>query len=315
MRAMSFKSAAATLTLALGLAAPAGAAKLRVVATVPDLLDMANRIGGEHVSAESLARGSEDIHQISLRPSFVVKLNKADAVIMLGLGIEHSFLPGLLEAAVNPKARWDQVQQCAGPACVDCSKDVHVLQKAADLSREYGELHAMGNPHYNIGPQNGAQMARNVAAGLSRLDPSHKADYEKNLAAYVKELDEKLAAWKKAVTPLKGLKAVSYHNDIVYLEKFTGLEFVGTVELKPGIAPTPTHLEALVKTMKERGVTLIVREQHFENKSVDWLAERTGAKVAIVGTMANSLPGAKTWAELQQKNLDAILAAAGKGGP
>jgi ABC-type Zn uptake system ZnuABC Zn-binding protein ZnuA len=300
--------------LASAFAAPAGAAKLRVVATIPELVDMTQRVGGDLVTVDGLARGSEDIHQVVMRPSFVTKLNKADAVVYLGLTVEHSFLPGLLDVASNPKMRHDTVRECAGPGCVDVSKDVKILEKPETLSRAEGELHPFGNPHYNIGPQNGPQIARNIADGLSRVDPDHAADYEKNLKAYLAEIEPKIAEWKKLVAPLKGMKAVSYHKDVVYLGKFTGLDFVDTIEPKPGVAPTPTHLSALVAAMKQQGVKLIVREQQYDAKTCEWLAEQTGAKIAVIGSMANSLPETKTWVELMDKNLKDLVAAAGKGG-
>ena len=306
-----------TLLLLLTLtavASPAFAAKLRIVATIPELVDMTQRVGGDHVTVDGLARGSEDIHQVVMRPSFVTKLNKADAVVYLGLTVEHSFLPGLLDVASNPKMRHDTVRECAGPGCIDVSKDIAVLEKPDTLSRAEGELHPYGNPHYNLGPQNGPQIARNIAEGLERVDPANKADYEKNLKSYLAEIEPKIAAWKKLVAPLKGMKAVSYHKDVAYLAKFTGLQFIDTVEPKPGVAPTPTHLSALVAAMKEQGVKILVREQHFEAKTPEWLAEQTGAKVAVIGVMANSLPDTKTWADLMERNLKDLVAAAGKGG-
>ena len=109
--------------------------------------------------------------------------------------------------------------------------------------------------------------------------------------------------------PLKGVKAVSYHRDIPYLGTFTGIEFVDTIELKPGIAPTPTHLAQLVKKMKEQKVTLIVREQQYDAKTPAWLAEQTGAKVAVIGTMADSLPGTETFIKLSETNLKNLLRA------
>jgi zinc/manganese transport system substrate-binding protein len=305
-----------TVVVLLAAAAPANAA-LRVLATIPELADMTSRIGGKAVEVQgSLARGSEDIHQVVMRPSFVTKLNRADAVVYLGLTVEHSFLPGLLDAAVNPKMRTDPVRECVGPGCIDVSGGVAILEKPETLSRAEGELHPYGNPHYNLGPQNGPQIARNIAKGLSRLDPEHAADYDKNLQEYLKELDGKLAEWKKLVAPLKGLKAVSYHKDVAYLGKFTGMDFIDTVELKPGVAPTPTHLEALVKEMKAQGVKVLVREQHFEAKTPQWLADQTGAKIAVIGVMSNSMPGTKTWVDLMDKNLHALVeaAAAAKGG-
>lgn len=291
-------------------ASRAGAAPLRVVATIPELVDIVSRVGGDRVSVDGLARGTEDIHKIVMKPSFVTKLNRADAVVYLGLAVEHVFLPGLLEVASNPAMRPDpDTLNCQGPGCIDCSEGVRILDKPESLSRAQGEIHPQGNPHYNLNPENGRLIAQNVAAGLSRLDPAHAAEYRKNLKAYLDELEARLAEWRRLAAPLKGVKAVSYHKDVPYLGAFTGIDFVDTIELKPGIAPTPTHLAELVKKMKERKVTLIVREQQFDAKTPAWLAEQTGAKVAVIGTIANSLPGSETFIKLSDANLKNLLKA------
>lgn len=297
--------------LLLGFSTPA-AAKIRVVATVPELGDIVQKVAGDLASVDVLARGSEDIHQIVMKPSFVPKLNRADALVYLGLTIEHSFLPGLLGAAANPKLRADWITTCLGEGCVDCSAGVGVLDKPANLSRAEGDLHPQGNPHYNLDPGNAAVMARNVAAGLSRIDPANAERYQSGLKAYLAEAGPALEELRKKTAALKGVKAVSYHQDAVYLGRFTGLEFTGTVEPKPGIAPTPRHLESLVAMMKEKGVKLIVREQQYEPKTCDWLAEKTGAKVAVIGTMAGALPGTRSVLDLAEKNLAALLEAAGR---
>lgn len=293
--------------LSMALPASAGAKTLKLIATTPELIDIAQRVGGSLVEVKGLARGTEDIHQIVMKPSFVTKLNQADAVVYLGLTVEHSFVPGLLAVAANPRMRSDLRETCLGEGCIDCSRGLSVLEKPDNLSRAEGELHPQGNPHYNLDPEDGVLIARNIAAGLSRIDAGNAAQYEKNLAAYSAELQSKLAEWRKDVKPLRGLKAVSYHKDVAYLGRFTGIDFVDTLEFKPGVAPTPTHLEKLVNMMKQQGVKLIVREQQFDPKVCQWLAEQTGAKVAVIGIMANALPGTETFIKFSEKNLKAIL--------
>ena len=290
-------------------AAFAAARPLNVVATTPELADMALRIGGGLVKVDTIARGTEDIHQVVMKPSFVTKLNKADAVVYLGMTVEHAFLPGLLAVASNPKMRQDDVKECAGPGCVDCSAGLKVLGKPATLSRAEGELHPQGNPHYNVDPAEGPRMARIIAARFAELDPSHKAEYARNLEAYLAELEPRIAQWRKEAAVLKGVKAVSVHEDVAYLGRFTGIEFVDTLELKPGVAPTPTHLAALVKMMKETGVKLIVREQQYDPKQSQWLAAQTGAKVAVVGTMANAFPDTGTFIKFSEHNMAALSGA------
>jgi ABC-type Zn uptake system ZnuABC Zn-binding protein ZnuA len=293
-------------------AVPSTAKTLHVVATIPELADISRRVGGDHVSVDSLARGSEDIHQVVMRPSLVPKLNRADAVVYLGLTVEHSFLPGLLNVAANPNLRTDVVKECIGAGCIDCSEGLAVLGKPSSLSRSEGEIHPFGNPHYNADPEDGVLIARNIAAGFSRVDPEHQAVYEANLKSYLAELDAKLAEWRKWVAPLKGTKAVSYHEDVVYLGRFTGIEFIGSLEPKPGVAPTPAHLEQLVSLMKQEHAGLIVREQQYDPKIPEWLADNTGAKVAVIGTMAGALPDTDTFIKLSERNLKNILEALGR---
>ncbi|HAM36378.1 MAG TPA: hypothetical protein DEB40_05905 [Elusimicrobia bacterium] len=289
------------------------ASQLRVVATAPELADMTRRIGGELVKVDGLVKGMEDIHQVVMRPSFVTKLNKADAVVYLGLSIEHVFLPGLLDVARNPGIRQDpDTQGCVGPGCIDCSEGLSVMEKPETLSRAQGEIHPQGNPHYNLDPAEGPRIARNIAKGLSRIDPARGADYEKNLKAYIAELEPRIVQWRKLAAPLKGVKAVSFHKDVCYLGRFTGLEFVDTLEFKPGVAPTPGHLETLIRKMREQEIKLIVREQQYDPQVCQWLAEKTGAKIAVIGTMANALPGADTFEKLSERNIRNLLAAIGK---
>src|SRR6266704_1527833 len=121
-------------------------AKLRVVATIPDLADMARNIGGDLLDIKSLATGVEDIHAVPMKPSFATLLNRADVVLLLGLEAEHAFLPALLEAARNPKILRD------APGYIDCSVYVTVLEVPTRLDRALGDVHPMGNPHINLDP-------------------------------------------------------------------------------------------------------------------------------------------------------------------
>lgn len=299
------------LLILLILASPAHAAKkLRVVVSFPDLADVVKKVGGDRVDLDVLARGPEDPHQIVMRPSFVTKLNRADALVFNGLTLEHSFIPGLLDVASNPKMKSDWAQTCVGAGCIDCSRGLDPLEKPKSLSRAEGELHPEGNPHYGMSPDNDALILKNIEEGLARVDPPGEAEYAKNAKAYKAEVDAKVAELKKLVAPLKGVKAISYHQDIAYLAQFTGLQFVGTVELKPGVSATPTHLEKLVQTMKEQNVKLIVQEQQYERKTADWLASKTGAKVAIIGVLGNWSKDTDTQLKFQEKNMRSLVEAA-----
>ena len=65
----------------LALLAVSASAKLNIVATTPDLGALAHAVGGELIDLTTLAKPTEDPHFVDAKPSFIVKLNHADALI------------------------------------------------------------------------------------------------------------------------------------------------------------------------------------------------------------------------------------------
>lgn len=296
-------SAALSLTVSLCLAAPA-AASLRVVASLPDVADIARQIGGARIEVTTIAGGGQDPHKVPVKPSFVTKLNRADALVVQGLGLEHAYLPALLEAARNPRIL------PGAPAYIDSSLYVQPLEVPESLSRAQGELHPLGNPHFNLDPVQAKLMARAIAEGLERVDPDGAADYRAGLERFQKLLDGKIAEWQSLAAPLRGLKAVSYHPDLVYLAKRYGIELVGTIETKPGVPATAGHLEELIEEMKRQKVAVVIREVAYELPLAQQVADKTGARVVTVSTLTGGLPGTSTYLEFVEANLRALVAAA-----
>ena len=285
----------------LGSVSPTSAA-LRVVASLPDEADLARQIGGDRVDVTTIAEGTQDPHKVPVKPSFVVKLNRADALVVQGLGLEHAFVPALLEAARNARI------VPGAPGYIDASLYVTPLDVPTSQSREQGELHPLGNPHFNLDPEQAKLMARAIAEGLARVDPAGAASYQENLARFTAVLERKIQEWQQLAAPLRGVKAVSYHEDMVYLARRYGLVMVGTIEVKPGVPATPAHVEELVETMKREGVRLVIREVAYEAGLADSLAERTGARVVTVSTLAGGL-GTAGYVESIQADLEALVAA------
>jgi zinc/manganese transport system substrate-binding protein len=302
MKRTAWTTLAAALLLATAASAPA-AEKLKVVATIPDLADMAKRIGGDFVDVSSIATGVEDIHAVPMKPSFAVMLNRADVVIVLGLQAEHAFMPALLEAARNPKII------IGAPGYIDCSTNILPLEVATNLDRAQGEQHPMGNPHFNLDPVMGKDMARAIAEGLSLNDRAHEDTYKKNLDAYLSVLDAAIARWEREAAPLKGIKLVSYHPDLIYFAERFGMESVGTIELKPGVGPTPRHVEELEESMRKEGVRIVVRERHFPAGLAETIAQQTGAKLVELPVMVGGVPEAKDYVSFIDYNLKTMLKA------
>ena len=281
-------------------------AALRVVATTPDVASMAREIGGDRIEVTTIAEGGQDPHKVPVKPSFVTKLNRADALIVQGLGLEHAFLPALLEAARNPRIA------PGAPAYIDSSLYVEPLEVPSSTNRSQGELHPLGNPHFNLDPVQGKLMARAIAEGLERIDPAGGPAYRAGLARFTALLDAKIPEWMALAAPLRGLKAVSYHQDIIYFARRFGLELAGTIETKPGVPATAGHIEDLIATMKRDDVRIVIREVAYEMPLAETIADKTGSRVATVSGMTGGLPGADTYVGFVEANLKAVLAAAPK---
>jgi zinc/manganese transport system substrate-binding protein len=278
--------------------------KLKVVTTIPDLADMARNIGGERLDIHTLATGVEDIHAVPMKPSFAVLLNRADVLILIGLEMEHAFLPGLLEAARNPKIMRDT------PGYIDTSVGITPLEVPQRIDRALGDQHPMGNPHVNLDPVRGKQIARAIADGLSRNDPDHAATYKANLDAYLAKLDEAIARWEKEAAPLKGKKLVSYHPDMLYFAERFGMEAVGIIELRAGVDPTPAHVAELEATMRQQKVDFVVRELQYPAGLAESVAQATGATLVELPVMTGGVPQAPDYIAFIDYNLQTMLHAA-----
>jgi zinc/manganese transport system substrate-binding protein len=276
-------------------------AKIRVVTTIPDLADMAKNIGGDLLEIKSLATGVENIHAVPMKPSFATLLNRADVVILMGLEMEHAFLPALLEAARNPKIL------PSAPGYIDCSVYITPLEVPTRIDRALGDIHPAGNPHFNLDPVSGKAMARAITEGLARNYPAHDAVFKKNLATYLQTLDTAITRWQREAAPLRGVKLVSYHPDMLYFAQRFGMEPVGTIEIRPGVDPTPGHIVELEERMRREGVKVVVRELHYPANLAQTVAQRTGAKVVELPVMVGGVPEARDYVSFIDYNIRTML--------
>ena len=264
------------------------AQQIRVVATFPDLADITRQIGKDLVSVDSLATGVEDPHGVPMKPSFIPRLNRADVLVLTGLDDEHSWLPALLDVANNPKILLGR------PGYIDCSVGVSVLEAPTLVDRSEGDLHPKGNPHYMLDPDDAKVAAKNIADGLSRNFPQHQQVFDKNLKAYIAELDGWIARWEKMAVPLKGIKYVEYHPQWVYFADRFGMKRVGSIELKPGIEPTPNHIVQLVQQIKlEKPQVLLYAAQN--PRLPEQISAETGIKVLRLYSNAGGRPETDTY--------------------
>src|SRR5664280_819305 len=273
-------------------AEPAHAAKVRVVTTLTDLADLTRNIGGGHVEVRSLATGVEDTHGVPMKPSFVPRLNRAGLVVNVGFGCEHAFLPALLEASKNPRI------QDGHPGYVDCSVGITPMEVPLSTDHSQGDVHPYGNPHYLLDPVLAKTAVQNIYKALVATAPEYEADFRANRDAYLAKLDAKIAEWQQLAAPLKGVKFVSYHEHWPYFARRFSMDYVGTIELKPGVDPTPRHITDLIAEMKAGHIPIVVREQQLLAKVPQIIAQQGGATLVKLPIMPGGVPHTETYIEM-----------------
>ena len=177
---MKLKYAACTLALVLSASGTVRAqGKLNVIATTEDLASIAQEVGGDRISIDSIAKGYQDPHFVEAKPSFILKLQRADLLIVVGRELEIGWLPPLVQQSRNAKI------QPGGSGYLDASGQVRILEiPQGDITRAMGDVHPLGNPHYWLDPENGRGIARTIAAKLSQLKPADKAYFDQRLADF-----------------------------------------------------------------------------------------------------------------------------------
>lgn len=339
---------AAALLAGATLAANDDAAALNVVTTLPDYAWAAREIGGDHVHVDSIAKGNQDAHFVRPRPSYTLLLRDADLFVSTGLDLEL-WVPPLLDAAGNP----DVLE--GGKGYVAAWPGIKLLDVPTSLSRSEGDVHAYGNPHIHTDPLNMVMVARNILAGLQKVDPSHAdayAEREKALEdrlhrrlfgdelvdllggdtlarlarggtlwSFLEQreypsgsghtLDERMGGWLKRAAPLRGRKLIGYHKNWIYFATRFGLNLVGYIEPKPGIPPTPRHVETIISLIRDQQIQVILTANYFAPSKPQAIAERTGARVVIVPLSTGGEPDVADYETLIDTWIDRLLAAFG----
>jgi ABC-type Zn uptake system ZnuABC Zn-binding protein ZnuA len=282
-------------------------AKVNVITTTSDLAAIAKEVAGDNADVSSIAAVYQDPHFVDAKPSYLMKLKKADLFVQVGFELEVGWAPSLLTNARNPKIL------PGNSGFLDVSEGCDILEKNKGADRSQGDVHPLGNPHYWLDPENGRVIAKSIAARLSELDPTNAAKFKANLAAFETKLTTKGKEWSAMTAPMKGMKAVFYHNSWSNFEKRFGIEAVNFIEPRPGIPPSPSHIQSLTNQIKAEGVKVILIEPYFDSKLPEKIARDTGAKLIIFPPSVGSVNAIASYTDLFDYDLNALSAALAGG--
>jgi zinc/manganese transport system substrate-binding protein len=303
MRHRATVLAGAVVLLAVLASGVDGAHKLRVVTTIPDFKALVEEIGGEQVDVESLARGSQNAHEVEIRPSLMLRLRRADLFVENGLELD-AWSDTAVQGANNPKI------VRGAPGRVDASRGIQVLEvPSTRVDRSSGDVHPLGNPHYSLDPGLAPIVTQNLVDGLSRVAPDLRATFEKNRQAFLARVEEAMVRWTNALAPVKGAKVVVYHPDYIYFLTRFGLVQVGMLEDRPGIPPSPQHLAQLIRQMKDERVSIVLVQPWNDLKLAQRVADEAGAKAVVVPTMVGGAKGVDTYIGTIDYNVNVLAQA------
>jgi zinc/manganese transport system substrate-binding protein len=276
------------LALAATLLASRATAQLKIVTSTTDLAAIAGEVGGSKVKVSHVSEGYQDPHFAEAKPSFVLQLRNADVFAFVGLDLEVGWMSLLIQGARNPKV------SPGGSGYLDVSKAIDVLDRArGNVDRSMGDVHALGNPHYWLDPENGRKIARFFERKFSELDPKNSTAYAANRNAFEDRLNAAEKTWRPIIATIKGKPVVAYHTSWKYLAEYTGMNIVGFMEPKPGVPPSPSHIAGLIQTIQRTGAKAIIMEPFYSRKDADFVASKTGAKVVILPPSVGGLRGQK----------------------
>ena len=310
---MTFKCETTRALLAACLALLAGPAlaqsKLNVVTSTEDLASIAREVGGDRITVEALARGYQDPHFVEAKPSFILKLQKADVLIAVGRELEIGWLPPLIQQSRNGKI------QPGADGYLDASLTAEILEiPTGQITRAMGDVNPLGNPHYWLDPENGKRIARAIAEKFSQLRAGDRPVFEQRLADFTTRLDAAEKRWLAQMAPYKGTKMVTYHRSFPNFAERFGLDIVGYVEPRPGIPPTPQHTLDLVNEMKRQNVKLVLVEPYFDLKTPNAIGRDTGAQVLVVPPSVGGVKEVTDYFKLFDYDVSIVIDAIKKSG-
>lgn len=280
--------------LAVGRAAP-----LEVVTTTAELRSLTQAVGGEAVHAVAIVADGRDAESYVARPQDMTLLRRAQLVVRVGLDYDL-WLDPLLAGSGNPRLRKN------GPGVVDASQGVMLLDVRPGGLADTGHSHGAGNPHFWLDPQNAELISAGILLALAEAAPAEAKNFERRRTVFLERLGRRQAQWERRLRPLAGRALIAYHNSWPYLARRFRLDFAGTIEPRPGVPPSPAHLAALLKTVRERKVAAIVVEVREPRRDAEFLARKAGIPLVTLAASVGATPEIRGYEDLFDFNVAAL---------
>jgi zinc/manganese transport system substrate-binding protein len=251
------------------------AADLRVFSCEPEWSSLVTELAGDHADVFTATTAQQDPHYIQARPSLIARMRRADLVVCTGAELEIGWLPVLMARGGNPRVK------PGTDGYFEAASFVPMLEVPQRLDRAEGDVHPSGNPHIQLDPRNIARIAPALSERLAKIDPENAADYRKRLEDFSQRWQSALQRWDTEAASLKGMPIVVHHKSWAYLNQWLGLKEIGTLEPKPGVPPSSSHLAELLETLKATPAKAVIRAPYQDPRASEWLIKQVPGLVMI----------------------------------
>jgi len=285
-------------------------AELNVVTTISDLARIAEAVGGDDAKVLALCPGPRDPHFLPAKPSLARKMAKADLLCYNGLELEIGWLPLLLNKARNPRI------SAGGTGDMDCSSVVHDIHDvpSGNVDRAMGDIHALGNPHYTLNPENAVLIAREMAFRMGQLDPDNKTAYKTRAKAFEDEVASRLPVWRDQLAEARTKSIILYHSHWNYFTHWQDLNVVGEIENRPGITPSPRHVQTIIEKGRDLEDVMIIAAQWDHLDVAEEVAERIGTSLAVLPGYSGAQDGTDDYFDFIDRLCSRVAEAAALAG-
>jgi zinc/manganese transport system substrate-binding protein len=332
------------LFLALLAAAPVPpSGPVKVVTTQTTYAAIAREILGDRGTASSIGQGDEDPHFIQPRPSFVPRLRDADLFVTTGMDLEL-WVPALLDRANNPHVREGGRGYVAAFQGIRVMEIPSNLSRSQGDIHVDGNPHIQGDPVnaviiarnilaglVRVSPENaqvftdrerdfearilratfGDDLVRILtpATLFSLANSDRLADFLQRTDYQGRPLAERLGGWMKQLEPYSGRPMVCYHREYSYFSRRFNITCAEYIEAKPGIPPTPRHVQEIISLMRGQHIAVLMAANFYDHDQITEVAQRTGATAVVVPENTDGAPGVHTYFDLMNSWVNGLAQA------
>lgn len=252
-------------------------AGLTVFACEPEWADLVQALVPE-ANIHTATTAWQDPHYIEARPSLIAALRNSDLAVCTGASLEAGWLPALMQRAANTRIAEGR------DGLFYAASFTHLHQPHAHVDRSMGDVHPEGNPHVHLNPEAVPQVLDALAQRIQQVAPEASTTLRAHRQLWQLRWDKAKAEWEALKPQIAGMKVIVQHSGFDYLLRYAGVEAVLDLEPKPGLPPTPAHLNAVLNWPQLPTARAILISPYQDPQPAQWLASRTGLPVLTLPT-------------------------------